>query len=67
MIYSLEESRGLTSNYSLAYAEMRLTLAKLLWNFDFGLTDDSDTWLQTQKVYLIWEKIPLLINLRPRS
>lgn len=52
---------------SLAYAEMRLTLTKLLWNFDFELDDDSDRWMQEQKVYLVWEKTPLLVKLRPRS
>lgn len=45
---------------------MRLTLAKLLWNFDFELLDDSDQWMRDQKVYLIWEKTPLMVKLRPR-
>ncbi|KFX86931.1 hypothetical protein O988_09454, partial [Pseudogymnoascus sp. VKM F-3808] len=29
---------------SLAYAEMRLILARLLWNFDLKLVDDSKDW-----------------------
>lgn len=45
---------------------MRLTLAKLLWNFDIELVDDSDRWLRDQKIYLIWEKTPMLVKLRPR-
>lgn len=50
----------------MAYAEIRLTLAKLLWNFDFELVDDDDRWLTEQKVYLIWEKPPLMVKFRPR-
>lgn len=51
----------------MAYAEMRLILAKLLWSFDFELTDDAEKWLTEQKVYLIWDKIPLMVKLWLRS
>jgi hypothetical protein len=30
--------------YSLAYAEMRLLLAKMSWHFDFELDDPEDNW-----------------------
>lgn len=46
---------------------MRLTLAKLLWNFDFELLDDSDKWMRDQKAYLVWEKIPLMARFTPRN
>ncbi|KAL1638492.1 hypothetical protein SLS56_000301 [Neofusicoccum ribis] len=52
---------------NMAYAEMRLALAKLFWNFDFELADDSNKWLDEQKMYLVWEKTPLMVNLRPRN
>jgi len=33
-----------TPGCSLAYAEMRLVLAKLLWNFDLELQPESEKW-----------------------
>lgn len=52
---------------SLAYIEMRLILARLLWNFDMTLADDSKDWIDKQKIYLLWEKGPLNVHLTPRS
>jgi averantin hydroxylase len=50
---------------NLAYAEMRLILAKVLFNFDLEL-DEGKTgqWLD-QKVYILWEKNPLWVRLKP--
>ncbi|KAF4633926.1 hypothetical protein G7Y89_g4186 [Cudoniella acicularis] len=50
---------------NLAYAEMRLILARVLWNFDFELQPDSQHWT-SQKIYGLWEKIPLNVKLIPR-
>ncbi|KAI1352187.1 cytochrome P450 [Xylaria sp. FL0043] len=50
---------------NLAYAEMRLILAKLVFNFDISLANDSRTWLHNQKAYTIWDKPPLNIHLKP--
>jgi len=52
---------------NLAYHEMKLVLAKLLWNFDFELCKESDGWAETQKVFSMWEKKPLMAKLRKRS
>jgi hypothetical protein len=49
---------------SLAYAEMRLILARILFNFDIELADPSDEWLN-QRVFAIWEKPPLMVLLKP--
>ncbi|OJD35901.1 cytochrome p450 [Diplodia corticola] len=49
---------------SLAYHEMRLILAKLLWNFDFELCPESDGWIN-QKCYTLWQKDPLWVKARP--
>lgn len=46
---------------SLAYAEMELIMAKLLFNFDLELVD-GDGWAD-QKSYTIWEKNPLNVKL----
>lgn len=38
-----------------AYAEMRVTLAKLLWNFDLRLKNEADRWdWGEQKTYILW-------------
>lgn len=52
---------------SLAYAEMRLVLAKLVWNFDMELDPRSEEWIEQNKVFLLWEKPSLFIKLIPRK
>lgn len=51
---------------SLAYAEMRLILAKVVYNFDMELADKETDWLR-QKAYTLWEKPPLPVYLTPRT
>ncbi|RYP69226.1 hypothetical protein DL771_006194 [Monosporascus sp. 5C6A] len=50
---------------NLAYAEMRLILAKIVWNFDMALDNDSKDWLNNQKCYILWAKPPLNVRLTP--
>ncbi|WQF84543.1 Putative cytochrome P450 [Colletotrichum destructivum] len=52
---------------NLAYAEMRLILARLIWNFDMTLTEDSKGWYERNQVYLLWEKGPVNVVLVPRD
>jgi len=54
----------LTSIHSLAYAEMRLILARMVWNFDITLASESQGWMDRQLSYLIWEKPPLHVHLK---
>ncbi|KAL4910498.1 hypothetical protein BDW74DRAFT_164408 [Aspergillus multicolor] len=49
---------------NLAYAEMKLILACLVYHFDFQLSEESTDWLD-QKTFLIWEKHPLQAHLSP--
>ncbi|KXJ95918.1 cytochrome P450 [Microdochium bolleyi] len=60
---------------SLAYAEMRLIMARLLYTFDMSLAPCADdgsggaqkdptTWLSTQKAFFNWEKPPLMVKLK---
>jgi averantin hydroxylase len=49
---------------SLAYAEMRLILAKILFNFDLELDEGMTGQWMDQKVYLLWEKKPLWVRLK---
>jgi hypothetical protein len=49
---------------SLAYSEMRLILALIVFNFDMKLDDDAQDWIQ-QKNFLMWQKGPLKVHLTP--
>ncbi|PNS17744.1 Isotrichodermin C-15 hydroxylase [Sphaceloma murrayae] len=49
---------------NLAYAEMRLIFAKLIYNFDMELDPVSKDWAD-QKMYLFWEKGELKVRLTP--
>lgn len=54
----------------LAYAEMRLILAKILWNFDLELHEaemQGRDWLGEQGVWILWDKGPLLVYPRIRA
>ncbi|KAJ8124646.1 hypothetical protein O1611_g8994 [Lasiodiplodia mahajangana] len=45
---------------NLAWAEMRLILAQLVWTFDFlGVEPESRQWIERQKIFSLWEKLPL--------
>lgn len=50
---------------SLAYAEMRLIMAKVLFNFDLELMPESKDWMEGQKVFTLWEKPSLMVKLHP--
>ncbi|KAF1808449.1 cytochrome P450 [Eremomyces bilateralis CBS 781.70] len=53
---------------NIAYLEMRLIVARLIWNFEFQLLPESEDW-NDQKVYVLWAKGPLhaKISLAPRD
>ncbi|KJX93445.1 cytochrome P450 like protein [Zymoseptoria brevis] len=50
---------------SFAMHEMRLILATLLVSFDVELHPDSEGWMDQQQNYLVWEKPPLYVKLKP--
>ncbi|KAI0481367.1 putative cytochrome P450 monooxygenase [Xylariaceae sp. FL0804] len=52
---------------NLAYAEMRLILAKILYNFDVKVDDGCGEWLTKQKAYQLWDKPDLNCYLTPRA
>lgn len=52
---------------SLAYAEMRLILAKLVWNFDLELDPRSKNWLEKNVLRFMWDKPELYVRLIPRT
>ena len=52
---------------TLAYNEMRLILARVLYNFDIEACEESEGWTERQQVYILWEKIPLWCRLKRRE
>lgn len=49
-------------------AEMRLTLARMIYNFDVTLSTPFDgDWFKGQKAYLVWDKPSVLVNCTPVS
>ncbi|KAH7066434.1 cytochrome P450 [Paraphoma chrysanthemicola] len=52
---------------NMAYHEMRLLLAKVVYNFDLELRPQSQEWLQNQRIFTLWEKMPLLVKVKPVS
>jgi hypothetical protein len=54
-------------NISLAYSEMRQMLARVVWNFDIQLAIDSTDWEKKSEVYLLWNKPPANVYLKPRK
>ncbi|KAG2414032.1 hypothetical protein HFD88_003223 [Aspergillus terreus] len=51
---------------NLAYHEMRLILAKVLYNFDLVVAPELVGW-DKQKSFTIWEKNDLMVQLKPRA
>ncbi|KAF2661813.1 cytochrome P450 monooxygenase-like protein [Lophiostoma macrostomum CBS 122681] len=49
---------------NLAYAEMRLIVAKVLFNFDIELVHKDLDWLKDQKLFTLWQKPSLMVRLR---
>lgn len=50
---------------NLAQYEARLIMTKILWNFDLALNSQSTGW-NSQRIFALWEKPPLLIDVEPR-
>jgi cytochrome P450 len=48
---------------NMAYHEMRLIIAKVLYHFDLDLCPESYGW-DDQNTYLLWEKKPLMCKLK---
>ncbi|KAL6856809.1 cytochrome P450 [Trichoderma novae-zelandiae] len=52
---------------NLAYSEMRLILARVVWNFEIKLAEESVGWDLKSKVYMLWEKGPIYVYLTRRE
>ena len=54
---------------NLAYAEMRLITARLLWRFDLAIAEGSSNWrrwIEDQKTFILWDKPPLRVSIQDR-
>jgi hypothetical protein len=43
---------------------MRLLLSYILYHFDVELDEGMDNWMD-QRVFILWERKPLMIKLKP--
>lgn len=44
---------------------MRLVLAKIMFSFDMKLADGSENWIDRQKAFNVWDRIPMNAYLAP--
>lgn len=51
----------------LAWAEMRLIMAKLLWTFDFEAVEDKRLRWEDLRTFLLVEKKPVSVRMRIRN
>ena len=57
------------SGQNMAWHQIRLTMARLLWSFDLEL-DESDPGTRNwpdQRVFGLWETRPLFVNVQERN
>ncbi|KAK2000869.1 isotrichodermin C-15 hydroxylase [Colletotrichum falcatum] len=50
---------------NLAYAEMRLVLARIIYDFDIELAEGSESWIERQRSFGVWSRVPLKVHLKP--
>ena len=52
----------------LAYAELRVITARMLWNFDMEFAETMDvTGWERQKSFIVWQKKPIWVRMRVRD
>ncbi|KAJ4409225.1 hypothetical protein N0V82_009498 [Gnomoniopsis sp. IMI 355080] len=51
----------------LAWAEMRLVLAKLVWNFELASVSEKQIKWEDLRTFLLVEKKPIVVRIRPRK
>jgi cytochrome P450 len=49
---------------SLAYHEMRIIFATLVWHFDLELCPESESW-SNQSAHFVWDKPELWVKAKP--
>jgi cytochrome P450 len=52
---------------NIAWMEMRLYLAKMMWLYNLELVDKERDWVKDCKTYFMWMKAPLMIKVERRE
>lgn len=52
---------------NLAYLELRITVAKLVWTFDLEMVSDIEDWNRACGNFVLWRKADLLVKFHPRE
>lgn len=52
---------------SMAWAEMKLIIAKMIWSFEFELADRNKQDWTEQKAWLSYERGPLWVKIKRRE
>lgn len=52
---------------NLAYSELRVAVARLLFRFDYELAPGQEDWHDKSRVIIVWEKGPLKVKLTERK
>lgn len=47
--------------------EMNLCLAKLVFQYDWDLVDETLDWEAASRYYIMWQKAPIYVKLNKRS
>lgn len=57
----------LTCLLSLAFVELRLILARIVFKFDLELAPESQGWADDQELFSFWNKPALNVYFKPRK
>jgi cytochrome P450 len=50
---------------NLAHIELKIILARVLWNFDLELCEESRGWIEGQRFYILADRPELMVRLTP--
>ena len=52
---------------NLAYLELRIILAKMVWAYEWELVDTDMDWIPDNKFYVMWKKPDMKVRFHPRA
>jgi cytochrome P450 len=52
---------------NLAYLELRVILAKMVWAYEWEMVDKDVDWVRDNKMYLLWMKPEMKMRFHPRA
>lgn len=42
-----------------------MILARVVFNFDMQIAEESKGWMERQRIFNLWQKLPLKVHLTP--